>query len=72
MVSSTRDEIRSLLKEFGVRADEAIVSHLARNLDTKAFQLRLTLEDITEYGEAVPATPLSLTVEGEINRTGDD
>lgn len=72
MNDSARDGIRSLLKEFGVRADEAIVVHLARNQEIKAFQLRLTLEDITEYGETAPVIPLSLTVEGEINRTGND
>ena len=69
---SARDDIRSLLKEFGVRADEAIVTHLVRNQAIKVLQLRLTLEDLTEYGEAAPEIPLSLTVEGEINRTEND
>jgi hypothetical protein len=68
MEGSTRDDIRSLLKEFGVRADEAIVTHLARYQGIEDLQLRLTLEDLTEYGELTPAIPLSLTVEGEISR----
>ena len=72
MNDSARDDIRSLLKEFGVRADEAIVTHLVRNQDVKVLQLRLTLEDITEYGEATPTIPLSLTVEGEISRRESD
>jgi len=68
MDGSTRDDIRSLLKEFGVRADEAMVMHLARNPDIENLLVRLTLEDLTEYGEASPVPPLSLTVEGEIAR----
>lgn len=69
MDGSARDDIRSLLKEFGVRADEAIVTHLARNQDLENLQLRLMLEDLTDYGGAQPEIPLSLTVEGEISRT---
>jgi hypothetical protein len=68
MEGSTRDDIRSLLKEFGVRADEAMVMHLARNPDIDNLLIRLNLEDLTEYGEESPALPLSLTVEGEIKR----
>jgi hypothetical protein len=68
MLESTRDDIRSLLKEFGVRADEAIVTHLARNQEFDHLKLRLTLEDLTEYGELSPKIPLALTVEGEITR----
>ena len=68
MVGSSRDDIRSLLKEFGVRADEAIVTYLARNPNLELLQLRLTLEDLTDYGDLSPAHPLSLTVEGEISR----
>lgn len=69
MDGSARDDIRSLLKEFGVRADEAIVTHLARNQDLKNLQLRLMLEDLTDYGGVQPEISLSLTVEGEISRT---
>ncbi len=69
MEGSARDDIRSLLKEFGVRADEAIVTHLARNQDIENLKLRLTLEDLTQYGEFYPEIPLSLTVEGVITRS---
>ncbi len=69
MEGSARDDIRSLLKEFGVRADEAIVTHLARNQDIENLKLRLTLEDLTQYGEFHPEIPLSLTVEGVITRS---
>jgi len=66
MDRSARDDIRSLLKEFGVRADEAIVTHLARNQDIEYLHLRITLEDITPYNESLSVSPLSLTVEGDI------
>jgi hypothetical protein len=68
MDGSARDDIRSLLKEFGVRADEAIVTHLARNQDLENLQLRLILEDLTDYGGVSPEISLSLMVEGEISR----
>ena len=68
MEGSTRDDIRSLLKEFGVRADEAMITHLARNPDIDTLLIRLNLEDLTEYGEASPVPSLSLTVEGVIKR----
>jgi hypothetical protein len=68
MGETVRDDIRNLLKEFGVRADGAVVTHLARNPDLEFLQLRLTLEDLTDYGDLPPEIPLSLTVEGEVSR----
>lgn len=65
---SSRDDIRKLLKTFGVKADEAIITHLARAPGDAPLHLRLVLEDLTDYGEAPPAAPLSLEVEGEIRR----
>ena len=50
---SARDHIRSLLKEFGVRADEAIVTHLAKNEDIEHLYLRIMLEDLTPYDELI-------------------
>jgi hypothetical protein len=69
MEESARDQIRSFLKEFGVRADETIVTHLAKNEDVEHLYLRIILEDLTPYDEHVSISPLSLTVEGEILRT---
>jgi hypothetical protein len=69
MEGSARDEIRSLLKEFGVRADEAIVTHLARNPGIEHLQLRIVLEDLTSYDARPPSPQLTLTVEGDINRS---
>jgi hypothetical protein len=69
MEGTARDNIRSLLKEFGVRADEAIVTHLAKYQELEYLHLRITLEDLTPTQENFPVSPLSLTVEGEVYRT---
>jgi hypothetical protein len=63
-----RDDIRQLLKEFGVRADGAIVAHLARAAGNQPLQLRCTLEDLTDYAGQPPAPPLHLVVEGTVRR----
>ncbi len=68
MEGSTRDDIRRLLKEFGVKADEAVITHLARNPGVKSLQLRIVLDDLTEYGDSPPSIPLSLEIEGDILR----
>ena len=68
MEESSRDDIRRLLKSFGIQADEAVIAHLARNPGEQPLRLRLVLEDITDYGENPPAGPLHLLIEGEIRR----
>lgn len=68
MEESSRADIRRLLKTFGIRADEAIIAHLARNPAETPLQLRVTLQDITDYGETPPDTPLGFEIEGEIRR----
>jgi hypothetical protein len=68
MAEDTRDDIRRLLKEFGVRADGAIVTHLAQAAGTQALHLRCTLVDLTDYGDGAPPRPLQLEVEGTIRR----
>lgn len=65
---SSRDDIRRLLKTFGVKADETILSHLARTPGSTPLRVRLVLEDLTEYGEAPPELPLELSIEGDIRR----
>ena len=47
-----KKDIRGLLKSFGVMADEAIVGHLAINSNVKELNLRVVLEDLTEYENA--------------------
>lgn len=68
MDDNSRKDIRALLKTFGVKADEAIVGHLAKNPDVKQLNLKVTLEDITDYGSAAPSEGLSFVVDGQINR----
>ena len=66
MEKSSRSDIRSLLKTFGIQADEAIVAHLARNPRVGPLHLRLQLTDVTDYGDQTPDQPVNLTVEGTI------
>jgi hypothetical protein len=68
MEGTSRDDIRTLLKTFGIQADEAIIKHLVRTPGMQPLQIRLTLEDLTPYGESPPAEALHLTIEGEIRR----
>lgn len=66
MSEENRKDIRMLLKRFGVQADEAIVRHLAVLGNGVNLRLRCTLEDLTDYGDRSPDSPLSVVVEGEI------
>ena len=68
MESTSRDDIRSLLKSFGIKADEVIIAHLARNPGDGPLKVKLILEDVTDYGGGAPAEKLHLEVEGEIQR----
>lgn len=68
MDDNSRKDIRALLKTFGVKADETIVGHLAKNPEVQQLKLKVTLEDITDYGDATPSEALSFIVDGQINR----
>lgn len=63
---TARDDIRKLLKTFGIQADEAIIRHLERLPDEMTLKVRLVLEDHTDYGAHVPDKPLAFSIEGEI------
>jgi hypothetical protein len=63
---TARDDIRKLLKTFGIQADEAVIRHLERLPQAKTLKVRLVLEDLTDYGGRVPEKPLTLSIEGEI------
>jgi hypothetical protein len=69
MDDNSRKGIRRLLKTFGIRADEAMVAYLARHPEIDSLQVRITLEDITAYGDGKPAETLQLMVEDTIERT---
>jgi hypothetical protein len=66
MGEQTRKDIRKLLKQFGVQADEAITAHLERLPDDRPLEVRITLEDITDYGASSPDEALHLEIEGQI------
>ena len=68
MENGSRKDIRRILKTFGIRADEAMVAHLARNPDTSELKIRITLLDLTDYGDSGPESPLSVTIEDEVHR----
>lgn len=64
--STSRDDMRRLLKTFGVKADELVIAHLARHRPSGALHLAVILEDRTDYGGRPPAEPLRLEVEQEV------
>jgi hypothetical protein len=68
MESTSRDDIRRLLKTFGVKADELLISYLARLRHPGPLRVALILEDRTAYAEPPPDGPLHLEIEGEISR----
>lgn len=58
---TSRDDIRRLLKTFGIQADEALVAYLATNPDGPPLQVRIALE---VAGEDAPLAE----IEGEVRR----
>jgi hypothetical protein len=68
MEENGRKDIRRLLKTFGIQADEAIVAHLASHPQINSLNLRVILEDLTEYDQDDPVVPLRLQVEDTIQR----
>ena len=64
MKSSTHDDIRKLLKEFGLTADETVSAYIIENKPTQPLRLRIVLEAVTE-GAVV--SPLRVEVEGTVN-----
>jgi len=68
MEDNSRKSIRRMLKSFGIKADETLVAHLALNPDVASLKIRITLEDLTDYGNSPPQAPLSVTINDEIQR----
>jgi hypothetical protein len=66
MDETTQNDIRRLLKSFGVQVDQAITEYLAAHPEVKELRLRLALEDQTDYAGQPPAEPLAFTLEGVI------
>ena len=65
MRSGAHDDIRKLLKEFGVTADETISAYLIETKPTQPLNLRVVLEDVTEYASP-PERPLRVEIHGEV------
>ncbi len=68
MEDNSRNDIRKLLKTFGINADEAIIAHLARNPECPDLIIRISLEDLTDYGTDLPDKSLGYEIEGTIRR----
>ena len=68
MEDNSRKSIRRILKSFGIKADETLVAYLALNPNIAALKIRITLEDLTDYGDSPPQIPLSVTIDDEIQR----
>ncbi len=67
-MTSTSDDIRRLLRSFGIQADEAIQERVREAGAAPALKLRIILEDLTEYGGTGASSPARvLEVEGEVS-----
>jgi hypothetical protein len=63
MRSETHDDIRKLLKQFGLTADETLSAYLIENKPTQPLRVRIVLEEVAS-GDVV--SPLRVEVEGEV------
>jgi hypothetical protein len=63
MRSETHDDIRKLLKQFGLTADETLSAYIIENKPTQPLRVRIVLEEVAP-GDV--ASPLRVEVEGEV------
>ena len=49
MPSNAHEDIRKLLKEFGLTADETVSAYLIEEKPSRPLRLRIVLEDVTAY-----------------------
>ena len=68
MEGTAQDDIRRLLRSFGIKADETVTAYLKETSAASPLRLRVLLEDVTDYGASPPADRLRLEVEGEVRR----
>ena len=67
-MNATQDEIRRLLRSFGMQADEAMQAHLKNARGAKALRFRLVLEDVTDYGGTTTEhPPRLLELDGDVH-----
>jgi hypothetical protein len=69
MSETAQNDIRRLLKTFGIEADQAVTAHLLQDLPVDRLRIRITLTDLTDYRENQPGEPLELSVEGTVRTT---
>ena len=60
-----RQDIRKLLKRFGIEADKSVTAYLGKHPDYSELRVRLTLEDITQYDDAAQVME-PLVIDGSI------
>jgi hypothetical protein len=65
MPSDAHEDIRKLLKEFGLTADETVTAFLIEEKPSHPLRLRIVLEDLTEY-PSPPSRKLKVTVDGQV------
>ena len=65
MPSNAHEDIRKLLKEFGLTADETVSAYLIEEKPDRPLRLRIVLEDVTSY-DTPPGNALRVEVEGEV------
>lgn len=68
MSEDTRQDVRRLLKTFGIQADEAITGYVERAPGDGPVRLRITLEPLRTDGGVQADAPTLLVIEGEVRR----
>lgn len=68
MSTTKRDDMRALLKSFGIQADETVIAHLAKNPQIESLHLRLSLIDLTDYGNVDIDGELTFELDGHVGR----
>ena len=53
-MNATNDDIRRLLRSFGMQADEAMQAAATNARGAQVLRFRLVVEDVTDYGGTNP------------------
>ena len=66
-MNATNDDIRRLLRTFGMQADEAMQAQAKNAEGAVVLRFRLVVEDVTDYGGTKMETPPRIfETEGEV------
>lgn len=68
MEDNSRKDIRRMLKTFGIKADEALSTYLGQHPELGSLQIRITLEDLTDYGDMPPPESINFSINEVISR----